>query len=383
MHHVLKNLFVRRAAFTTLAVSLWFALPPAMLAQKTAPATPVNTATGEPAVPRFSLEIKNGKIVDSSVSGPATIGGVLDYIKKISGEMDVVLAPHVAEVPVGDLTMHWYADNFERLAEALQAATNDKVVWISHDGGWWEVAFRPAPQPEVQVFNLNGYLRPDGDEDEKTVQTKLDSTLKIITETLRPLNKGASADDQATFQFHAGAGLLVVTGSPQALDVTRKVILALNANASNPLESTLANLVGRWTGADSTLGNLNTLGRSDASTLTTNTIRSAASVRSYRVQEGDTLSVLARKFGVTPEALTSANPNINFRSLRPGQQINIPVRQAQNMSSGGSAGSSDPFNQDFPSSETTSAVRTGSSSSTSGINQTGGGSSSSTTSPRF
>jgi spore coat assembly protein SafA len=47
--------------------------------------------------------------------------------------------------------------------------------------------------------------------------------------------------------------------------------------------------------------------------------------RVYTVQLGDTLSQIARRFGVTVNALLQANPQItNPRLLYPGQQIVIP-----------------------------------------------------------
>jgi len=52
---------------------------------------------------------------------------------------------------------------------------------------------------------------------------------------------------------------------------------------------------------------------------------SAANVRSadYRVQRGDSLWTIARRFGVSPEALMRWNDIDNPRALRPGQNLRL------------------------------------------------------------
>lgn len=45
----------------------------------------------------------------------------------------------------------------------------------------------------------------------------------------------------------------------------------------------------------------------------------------YTIRAGDTFFALASRFGVTVQALTSANPGVNPNNLRVGQQICIPA----------------------------------------------------------
>lgn len=48
----------------------------------------------------------------------------------------------------------------------------------------------------------------------------------------------------------------------------------------------------------------------------------------YVVQVGDTLFKIAKKFGVTLNALIASNPQIkNPNTITPGQVINIPPRK--------------------------------------------------------
>jgi len=49
-----------------------------------------------------------------------------------------------------------------------------------------------------------------------------------------------------------------------------------------------------------------------------------AAVRSHVIKAGDTLAVVARKYGVKLTALQAANPRLDARRLRPGQTIAIP-----------------------------------------------------------
>jgi len=44
----------------------------------------------------------------------------------------------------------------------------------------------------------------------------------------------------------------------------------------------------------------------------------------YEIQPGDTLSKLARRYGVPLTVLMEANPNVNAKHLRVGQKITIP-----------------------------------------------------------
>jgi len=39
---------------------------------------------------------------------------------------------------------------------------------------------------------------------------------------------------------------------------------------------------------------------------------------------GESLSVLARLYGVDPNALRAANPNVNFEKLKAGDSISVP-----------------------------------------------------------
>ena len=67
--------------------------------------------------------------------------------------------------------------------------------------------------------------------------------------------------------------------------------------------------------AEATSSNLAQAGRSSPA---------PGSARTYVVKSGDTLSTIARKYGVKLESLMAANPHLDPRRLRLGQTLNLP-----------------------------------------------------------
>jgi LysM repeat protein len=53
--------------------------------------------------------------------------------------------------------------------------------------------------------------------------------------------------------------------------------------------------------------------------------RTTAPARTHRVQSGDTLSSIARKYSVKLETLKAANPQVNPTSMQVGHLVNIPA----------------------------------------------------------
>ncbi len=130
----------------------------------------------------------------------------------------------------------------------------------------------PSPTPEnqrvVDAFSLGNYLLPNaltdlpGEEESpgqpkpgqpanqqqtrerrnERVNQKLEQLKLIISETIVSLHQGPGGHAEQlslpSFQFHPGANLLVVVGTREAVDVARKVMLALpgvQVNAAGPL----------------------------------------------------------------------------------------------------------------------------------------------------
>jgi LysM repeat protein len=60
-------------------------------------------------------------------------------------------------------------------------------------------------------------------------------------------------------------------------------------------------------------------------TTTTATTTSPTTSATYVIQPGDTLSVIAERFGVSVAALSEANGITDVNSIRPGEELNIPA----------------------------------------------------------
>lgn len=62
----------------------------------------------------------------------------------------------------------------------------------------------------------------------------------------------------------------------------------------------------------------------DRSQGTTSPSGFARATRTHTVRVGETMSSIARRYGVSPTALQKANPSVNPRKLRQGQVVNVP-----------------------------------------------------------
>lgn len=54
--------------------------------------------------------------------------------------------------------------------------------------------------------------------------------------------------------------------------------------------------------------------------------RPSESMATYTVKAGDTMAAIAKRYGISLNSLTSANPGVDPRRLKVGQTINIPVK---------------------------------------------------------
>jgi LysM repeat protein len=55
-------------------------------------------------------------------------------------------------------------------------------------------------------------------------------------------------------------------------------------------------------------------------------VESRPTQRTHKVQAGETPASIARKYGVSLEALLAANPGLNPRRMQIGQTLNVPPR---------------------------------------------------------
>ncbi len=228
----------------------------------------------------FTLEIRDGQLMEGGkATQDATIGAIMEYLKKQNAYFSLALGPGVASVKVGDLILRLPEFEIASICQAISNCTAGAVSAVSVDGsGSWTLAMRESHDREVAVFNLTNYLNPDGKAEDKAIQDKLASVTDIIFKTLRDLDPTFSDSTQPHYQFHKGANLLVVTGSHQAMQVAGQVVSALTQpEAGSPAwansmggnsRGNLAGVVAHWADSDpaAALAWVNALPQSDPET---------------------------------------------------------------------------------------------------------------------
>ncbi|HVY68618.1 MAG TPA: hypothetical protein VHH73_01745 [Verrucomicrobiae bacterium] len=183
-------------------------------------------AAEAPAAPRFTLETHNGNIIEGNkVIAPATVGNILDYLKKKNNSFSLSLGPGVANITVGDMVLQMENFSIDSICSAIVNCANAPLHTQSDNGV--TLLYTTQQQRQVAVFNLTPYLNPDGKAIEKVVEAKLEMLRGIISRTLEDLNPYGPTDQNVGFQFHSGANLLVVTGSDPTIAVVRQVVAAL------------------------------------------------------------------------------------------------------------------------------------------------------------
>jgi hypothetical protein len=249
----------RSAALLCLAATLPVNCGRAQDQPKTPGITPAaqlapNGALVEP----YVLQIAQGTLARNGKQSEATLANVVDALRDIWPEANIVLAPELSKLKVADLKLRSTPELWEAL-EALRVASGYKFEWrkgLPNTGG--TVGIDPAtglPRPPagesslyildqgidaqghplerarrmVEVFNLSGYLDHLPTQDrERHVDESLSEIMQTVSETLDSLGDGnVSENDRPHFRFHPGTRLLVVTGPPDAIEVARKVVTAL------------------------------------------------------------------------------------------------------------------------------------------------------------
>src|SRR4051794_26541181 len=218
----------------------------------------------------YDLVIAQGAVKTHDGSMPATLGNVVENLRERYTEANIILAPGLAELTVADLKLR--GGRLSDELEALRVASGEKFIWLNQSqsgGGARMITVDPTsgmpihspednrglftlreaePTPEnrraVEVFNISGFLNhvltvqdpQNGNKPKELPEKSLEELEKIILTTLDQLqgSRGSSGKSETpNFQFHAGANLLVVIGSSEALDVARRVITALPGQADS------------------------------------------------------------------------------------------------------------------------------------------------------
>jgi hypothetical protein len=226
------------------------------------------------------LEIVDGAFQHGGKRVEANLANVVESLREMFPEWNFVMQPALGRMQVADLKLRpstqepppgqpWRPDSVEETLAALRVACGNAFTWSR---GWARPGLGgaglpidpttglPQAPPEeasslfvleptpgalrpgraVEVFNLHGYLQNLPRHDEKNPQESakaLDQNLAeiqmMIRQTLAMLRQDQPGLEEPQFQFHSGASLLVVIGSPEAIEISRKIVTALPYYASS------------------------------------------------------------------------------------------------------------------------------------------------------
>jgi hypothetical protein len=143
--------------------------------------------------------------------------------------LNIVVAPAAKGVQIKDLKLR--SADMAAVVEAAELATDEAVHGGASTGknNWHFVAL---PQKDavrkVEVFNISLYINSLGNPSNDEVQKKLQDLEDLIHRTLAELHEHDSKQPPAPqVSFHPGTSMLIVIGSPEDIEVTRKFINAL------------------------------------------------------------------------------------------------------------------------------------------------------------
>jgi len=223
------------------------------------------TTTVDVGKSRYEINISNGVLdltklsklavfphSDTNASGmTATLSNVVEVLRQLHPDSTILVPPDLQGIKLNDLKLR--GSDLESELAALSVVSGGKFQpALTARGTAPMFTLMPAPkqseQVSVEVFNLGRYfqqlgLLALGESSEAAPQ--VERIGELILETLTSLSKAqgnAESVRRPDFRFHRGANLLIVTGTPQALEVARKIVSALEgtpgagiAGAKNPV----------------------------------------------------------------------------------------------------------------------------------------------------
>lgn len=177
-------------------------------------------------------------------SVPATIANLATYLRAADTNANVTVSPGAAEIQIKDLKLRGagVAEVVTAVAVATEGAVHGQAGY--NGNGRAECSFsanqaKQNPERTVEVFNISGYLSSLGlgTNSDTQIEDKLDQIKGLIAHTVEELHTGESKrPDLPQFEFHKGTGLFIAIGSPEAIEVTRKIVDALPGQESAQLK---------------------------------------------------------------------------------------------------------------------------------------------------
>lgn len=175
---------------------------------------------------------------------PATIGNLVKYLRAADTNLTIVLSPGAADATIGDLKLH--SGDMSALVAALYIATDGNVRGQPLPGkNAWSIVSaskKTNTSRTFEVFNISGYINSLGKPSEDVLRQKVDEIRELTDEIQHSLVDTPNLIPQVdtpSFRFHPGTSLLIVTGTPDAISVARKIIDALPGQQTHGREDLL------------------------------------------------------------------------------------------------------------------------------------------------
>ena len=191
----------------------------------------------------YEIVIENGVLLRPTGQEPRhaapNLAEVVKRLRELHPDANLVLAPELADAPVGDLKLH--ATEIDQELDALEVAAGNVFKWnvppAAHQNSpplYRIVPTAPKPLPaaaRVEVFNLTDYLarlskaHPENPADsaanEKFRKEQVSTAQSVVNQTLTLLGNGYQP---LNYEFHSGANLLIVMGNSDSLGIARTVL---------------------------------------------------------------------------------------------------------------------------------------------------------------
>jgi hypothetical protein len=236
-------------------------LPFLTLAQPQPAAAPQALDTNAAVDQQYDIQIENGGLLIAPLkkridvkalyegqgepySIAATMGNLVKYLRAANTNLTIVLSPGAEDATIGDLKLH--SGDMSTLVAALYVATDGNVrgQLLPGKNAWSIVSASKKTNTSrtFEVFNISGYINSLGKPSEEVIRQRVDEIRELTDQIQHSLVDTPNLTPQVdtpSFRFHPGTSLLIVTGTPDAIGVARKIINALPGQQTHGREDLL------------------------------------------------------------------------------------------------------------------------------------------------
>lgn len=211
------------SAKTTLSAALF-----CTIALLTAPAAPPE----EKALENRATQLHSKDTVDMNAQA-ATMFEMIDWVRSKYPACNILVSPELNDTMVDSLKLR--SVNLSELLDAIIFASNRPAGWVLSENIYYVFPQpgKPIPDPSKRVlgtFNMKDYFSVF---DKGNDPALLESLRTMAVQALADLKGRQNGKiDQPKFQFYPDAKLLIVTGSPEMIDIIGKIIQTVAGQTS-------------------------------------------------------------------------------------------------------------------------------------------------------